>query len=76
MNSVEGKKELKYLLDSRFAWFNTMVLEDKNMPEDDRHRIIDGDDEIIYQEYMEDSNAKLFAIGFTVAEVEELIDEN
>ena len=78
MNPQEGKEELKLLLDSRFTWTNTMVLDSANCPTlllDDTHRIIGDLDEMYYQEYLEDETAKLFRIGFTVEEVERLINE-
>ena len=77
MNPVAGKQELQYLLNSRFAWFNTRVMDEKDISlvEDETHRFIEEDDGFLYQEYLEDSNSKLFMIGFTVAEVEGLINE-
>ncbi len=80
MNPQEGKKELQILLQSRFSWTNTQVLESADtagLVIDDTHRIIGSeDDEFYYQEYIEDSTAKLFRIGFTVNEVEELLNES
>ena len=77
MNPQEGKKQLQLLLNSRFAWFNTQVLltNDTSLIQDSTHRLIKNEDEYIYQEYIEDANSKLFKIGFTVSEIEELIDE-
>lgn len=78
INPTVAKQELQYLLDNRYAWFNTMVMDEKDtsLVEDETHRFIEEDDGFLYQEYYEDSNAKIFRIGFTVAEVEELINEN
>ena len=78
MNPQEGKEELRLLLNSRFTWTNTMVLDGTDYPTlliDDTHRIIGDDEEAYYQEYLEDNTAKLFRIGFTVEEVERLINE-
>lgn len=78
INPVAGKQELQLLLSSRFAWFNTRVMDEKDtsLVEDETHRFIEDEDGYLYQEYLEDSNSKLFKIGFTVAEVEELINED
>jgi hypothetical protein len=43
---------------------------------DTTHRIIGETDERILQEYKEDSNSRLFMLGFTVEEVERLINES
>jgi len=78
INPNNAKQELQYLLNSRFAWFNTKVMDEKDtsLVEDETHRFIEEEDDgFLYQEYLEDSNSKLFKIGFTVAEVEELINE-
>lgn len=78
MNPQEGKEELRLLLNSRFTWTNTMVFDILDCPTvllDDTHRIIGEGDECYYQEYLEDNTAKLFRIGFTVEEVERLINE-
>lgn len=78
MNPQEGKEELRILLNSRFSWMNTIVLDSADNGDliiDDTHRIIGDDDEFYYQEYLEDSTAKLFRIGFTVEEVKELLNE-
>lgn len=66
----ETKENLKKLLDSRFSWFDTSVLSDSTKGlNDDTHRVV-GD---MQQELKEDPNARIFKLGFTVAEVEELI---
>lgn len=78
MNPKDAKQQLQLLLNNRFAWFNTRVMNEKDtsLVEDETHRFIEEDDGFLYQEYQEDSNAKLFMIGFTVEEVEGLINEN
>lgn len=78
-NSDKGKKELQNLIDNRYAWFNTRITEDTlNLVVDNTHRFIDNDDDdgYIYQEYKEDAQAKIFQLGFTVKEVEDLINES
>jgi agmatine/peptidylarginine deiminase len=77
MDSNEGKKALQNLLDSRYAWFNTRITEDTlNLVVDETHRFIENDDTTYtYQEYLEDPQAKIFQLGFTVKVVEELINE-
>jgi hypothetical protein len=75
INKNEAKIELQNLLDNRFHWFDVAVLEaDEEV--DTTHRIIGETDERILQEYKEDSNSRLFMLGFTVEEVERLINES
>lgn len=74
INPEEAKKRLQELLNNRFAWFDVAVI-DEDIETDDTHRIV-GDDEKIYQEYRENPNAYLFLLGFTVTEIEDLINEN
>lgn len=77
MDSNEGKQQLQNLLDNRYAWFNTRITNDKyGLVIDETHRFIKDGDEYIYQEYKEDSKAKIFRLGFTVNEVEGLINES
>lgn len=78
INPIAAKQELQQLLDSRYAWFNTRIMDEKDLSlvENETHRFIEEDDGFLYQEYLEDSNSKLFMIGFTVAKVEELINES
>ena len=40
---------------------------------DDTHRVTGEEPERLQQELVEDENAKIFRIGFTVAEVEEIL---
>lgn len=68
----ETKTELKRLLDSRFSWFDVKVLEDGSTGlNDDTHRVIDN----MQQELKEDPNARIFQLGFTVEEIEELLND-
>lgn len=70
-----GKAELRNLLTNRFHWFDVEILE-SDIEVDSTHRIIGDDSERILQEYKEDSNSRLFMLGFTVEEVERLINES
>lgn len=73
---AETKQELQKLLDTRYFWQKTKVLaEGETGIEDDTHKIVEQDGERIQQEYREDSNARLFRLGFTVTEVEGLIND-
>lgn len=73
----EAKEELQQLLNLRYVWSDIQILLSKDgFIEDDTHRIIENDGEYLYQKYIEDKNAKLFRIGFTVKEVEDLINES
>ena len=75
-DTEKGQKALRDLLDLRYIWKSVTVLETKEQGlEDSTHRIIDNDGDLIQQEYVEDDNAKIFRLGFTVEEVEELIGE-
>ena len=75
INKNEAKIELQNLLTNRFHWFDVAVLE-SDIEVDSTHRIIGESDERILQEYREDSNSRLFMLGFTVEEVERLINES
>jgi len=74
LNPSDTKSRLQNLLDNRFNWFDVAVLATAdNAVIDATHRII-GSDELLYQEYKEDSNALMFGLGFTVEEIEGLIN--
>lgn len=69
----ETKAKLQDLLDTRFVWRDTAIIEVGGIM-DETHRVIDTEDgEKIQQEYVEDERAELFRLGFTVKEVEELV---
>lgn len=69
----ETKVKLQDLLDTRFVWQDTAIIEIGGIM-DETHRVIDTEDgEKIQQEYVEDERAELFRLGFTVKEVEELV---
>ena len=68
------KKELQLLLDTRYTWQTTAILASGDAgATDDTHRVIGEEPERLQQELVEDENAKIFRIGFTVAEVEEIL---
>ena len=78
---IETKAALQALLDSRMVWFNVKTIEEKTEGITDKtHRVIESqslekDEEVYYQqELKEDPNARLFRMGFTVKEVQGLID--
>lgn len=73
----DTKKALQDLLDNRYKWEDKGEIKAGDIPvDDDTHRIvIDEDGKQCQLELVEDENAKLFRIGFTVAEVENLIAE-
>ena len=79
INPEAAKEELQELLTSRYSWMDKDVVDVESglaYAIDDTHRVIGDEDEQIYQVYEEDMTAKLFILGFTVKEVEELINEN
>jgi hypothetical protein len=73
--------EFQRLMDDRMAWLNIgQLASEGDGIVDETHRVVTvgGEEEGVpvqyYQyEYKEDSNCKLFRLGFTVAEVEEVI---
>lgn len=68
------KKELQLLLKTRFVWKITGILAANAAGViDDTHRVTGEEPERLQQELVEDENAKIFRIGFTVAEVEEIL---
>lgn len=69
----ETKKALQTLLDNRFNWFDVAIIEEDVTELAVNQRIIETDGEKMLQEEKEDPNARIFLLGFTVEEVEELI---
>lgn len=66
------QEELKKLLKNRFSWFDTAVLDDVSEGlNNETHRVVGN----MQQELKEDPNARIFQLGFTVAEVEELLND-
>lgn len=72
---TETKAELQRLLDDRFVWVDTAILDGTTGTMDSTHRVIESEDGLIQQELKEDTNAKLFRLGFTVSEVEEILND-
>ena len=69
------------LLDSRFGWYFEKYIEKEEGIEDDTHKVVEENnmgesEEIKYAQYVwkENENAKIFRIGFTVEEVQEIIE--
>lgn len=70
----ETKAELQRLLDNRFAWVDTVVLDDEEAGiTDSTHQVVDTDNNRVQRELVEDSHCELFRLGFTVAEIQELL---
>ena len=71
----ETKVQLQGLLDNRYKWEDKGEIKAGDIPIDnDTHRIVtDEDGKQCQLELVEDENAKIFRIGFTVEEVEELV---
>lgn len=75
VNPVETKKALQILLDTRFIWQTTAILAANAAGvSDSTHRVIGEEPERMQQEWVEDPNAQIFRLGFTVTEVEGLIE--
>jgi hypothetical protein len=68
----QTKAALKDLLDSRFSWVMTKILDGEGIT-DDTHKVIETESECSQYELLEDSNARMFQLGFTVEEIEGLI---
>lgn len=70
----ETKNELQRLLDSRFVWVATAVLEDDEQGIiDDTHEVVETDDGRVQRELIEDTNSELVRLDFTVEEVQEML---
>ena len=66
---------LKDILNDRFKWQVVKVLLNKEEGiEDETHLIIESENEILQSELQEDENSKLFQLGLTVKEAEEIIE--
>lgn len=66
---------LKDILNDRFRWQVVKVLLTKEEGiEDETHLIIESENEILQSELQEDKNSKLFQLGLTVEEAEEIIE--
>ena len=79
----ETKKSLQELLDSRFSWFPVRELtEGETVAESNTYKVVESKDEetqetkrVLY-ELKEDEHARLFLLGFTVEEVNGLINNS
>ena len=62
------------LLDTRYEWF---AIDEEDYVEDENHKVtIDGEnDRIDYFEYRENENALIYRLGFTVKEVENILQK-
>jgi len=70
---AETKAELQTLLDNRFVWVDTAIIENEGIT-DETHRVLtDEDGTKTQQELIEDTHARIFRLGFTVEEVEGLL---
>jgi len=77
---TQAKHALQRFLDSRFEWIIVKKLaDDESGVEDDTHRVrevTDEDGNVVerYQlEWKEDPNARLFRLGFTVDEAQNIV---
>lgn len=81
LNESYWKPLFQDLLDSRFNWFYEKDLDFKEQGiEDETHKIVENkeeEDKITYSQYIwkENKDAKIYRIGFTVEEVQEIINE-
>lgn len=70
----ETKHRLQALLDDRFRWTQTGILLSANEGlTDEIHEVVSLEDEHFQLEFVEDTNARIFLLGFSVEEVEELL---
>lgn len=65
----------KNLLDTRYDWF---AISKEEYIDDDKHKIVkdEQEDREDYFEYRENENAPIYRLGFTVDEVEEMVEWN
>lgn len=69
------KEKLLELVNNRYSWLDTRILTDGEIGiSDETHRVIECEDEKIQQEYKEDENSRIFQLGFSIEEVETLIN--
>ena len=74
----QWKSDFKALLDERYEWFNLGEIEGEGVT-DDTHKVVEDkrDDETVvrYQyEYKENENARIYRLGYTVEEVENILN--
>ena len=76
----ETKASLQELLNEKEKWLNTGLLDPGNEGiTDETHKIVEvknatGEIERYQYKYKEDPNAKIFRLGFTVSEVQQLLN--
>lgn len=70
----ETREYLQKMLDTRFVWRSTgAITEGMAGVQDATHRVMRTESGLEQFELVEDANAKIFRIGFTVSEVEEML---
>lgn len=74
----QWEPDFKALLNERYEWFNLGEIEDEGVT-DDTHKVVEDkrDDETVvrYQyEYKENENARIYRLGYTVEEVETILN--
>lgn len=70
----ETREVLRQLLDTRFVWRSTgAIAEGMAGVQDTTHRVMRTESGLEQFELVEDENAKIFRMGFSVAEVEEML---
>ena len=74
----EWESDFKALLNERYEWFNLGEIEGEGVT-DDTHKVVEDkrDDETVvrYQyEYKENENARIYRLGYTVEEVENILN--
>ena len=70
----ETREYLQKLLDARFVWRSTgAIAEGSAGLQDETHRVMRTESGLEQFELVEDQNAKIFRMGFSVAEVEEML---
>lgn len=76
MNEEYYKPIFKALLDSKDAWFFVKELKDKNGIVDDTHKVVEDEENKTFSQYelRENPNAKIFRLGFTVEEVQKIVE--
>ncbi len=74
----EWESDFKALLNERYEWFNLGEIEGEGVT-DDAHKVVEDkqDDGTVvrYQyEYKENENARIYRLGYTVEEVENILN--
>ena len=69
----ETREYLQKLLDTRFVWRSTGAITEGTAGVHATHRVMRTESGLEQFELVEDANAKIFRIGFTVSEVEEML---